>query len=359
MEHEELRQLVRAVLSERTPSNDRAARTEISWTPWSKKAASLPFKSKKKGIGNGEDRLAVEFGGAVQGQNVSYDIVDAEGRRWEVKEPGATKELRIEQEGTLKVLGVLQTIRTITNRLVKLFDPKQTGNAYYVEPFFIDKEQSSSKVSGRANLDYIRSFLAENAVNMLRGEITYNRLMAFKDVLNRVSLVLDREEYYKRGNFKAEYAFYDKSSNEYVGNMKITPIAATRMAANLQLKVVLQSGQKEMDLDDRDWVHNMFFKGLPKTSSLAFTDPERFIQKIWHNAIRPSELFGDVDGVVLVSDAGYRVLPRNILDKELFFKRISRSKPMLGVGQQPNSSDIVVPLSDKENIVYSLENAAE
>ena len=359
MEHEDLRQLVRAVLSEKAgPSSGRAARTEISWTPWSKKARTLPFKSTKKGIGNGEARLAAELRGTVQGQNVSYDVVDAEGRRWEVKEPGATKELRIEQEGTLKVLGVLQTIRTITNRLVKLFSSKQTGSAYYIEPFFNEKERSDSKIAGSANLDYIRSFLSENAVNMLRGEITYNRLMAFKDVLNRISSVLNREEYYRRGNRKAEYAFYDKA-NEYVGNMKMTPIAAAEMAAKLQLKVALQSGQKEMDLDDSDWVHNLFFKGLSKTSSLAFVDPERFIQKIWHDAIRPSELFGDVDGVVLVNDAGYRVLTRDILDKELYFKRISRSKPMLGVGQQPNSNDIVIPLSDKEDIVYSLENAAE
>ena len=44
------------------------------WNKWSEKSKDIPFKSHKKAIGDGEDKLAIEFDTIPLGQNSSYDL---------------------------------------------------------------------------------------------------------------------------------------------------------------------------------------------------------------------------------------------------------------------------------------------
>lgn len=45
-----------------------------TWNKWTEKSSIIPFVSKHKTIGNGEEKLAYEFDTSIQGQNRSYDM---------------------------------------------------------------------------------------------------------------------------------------------------------------------------------------------------------------------------------------------------------------------------------------------
>ena len=54
------------------------------WNNWTLKSNGIPFTSDTKSIGDGEQKLAAEFGVTPLGQNVAYDIM-VNGEKWEIK----------------------------------------------------------------------------------------------------------------------------------------------------------------------------------------------------------------------------------------------------------------------------------
>jgi len=111
-----LREVIRNVLEE--------SNLPGGWKPRSRQALKVPFdgsKGKGEGVGRGEERLAVELDGQIMGGNVSYDVVDAEGRKWEVKEPESKSgggRVRIEQEGIRAVAPVLRKLASVLTKIM-------------------------------------------------------------------------------------------------------------------------------------------------------------------------------------------------------------------------------------------------
>ena len=58
------------------------------YTLWSDKSKDIPFKSQKKGIGNGEEKVKKELNilSSVGGQNSTYDLIDQNGVKISVKD---------------------------------------------------------------------------------------------------------------------------------------------------------------------------------------------------------------------------------------------------------------------------------
>ena len=67
---------------------------EDCWNPWTKKSSGVLFKSSTKGTGDGEEKLAKEFGTHPLGQNSLHDLVVG-GEKWEVKKLDADISFRL------------------------------------------------------------------------------------------------------------------------------------------------------------------------------------------------------------------------------------------------------------------------
>ena len=57
-----------------------------TWIPWTEECEQIPYKSKQKGIGNGEKRIAFISGVSPKGQNVPYDFDIPNYGKYDVKQ---------------------------------------------------------------------------------------------------------------------------------------------------------------------------------------------------------------------------------------------------------------------------------
>jgi hypothetical protein len=64
------------------------------WNPWTYKSSNVQFKSKKKYIGDGEEKLGKEFNTQPLGQNMSYDLKVGR-EKWEVKKLDTDNSFRL------------------------------------------------------------------------------------------------------------------------------------------------------------------------------------------------------------------------------------------------------------------------
>lgn len=64
------------------------------WNQWTSKSTHIPFKSNIPSIGDGEQKIATEFGVQPLGQNFSYDL-DIFGEKWEVKKLDSDDSFRL------------------------------------------------------------------------------------------------------------------------------------------------------------------------------------------------------------------------------------------------------------------------
>src|SRR3990167_9160087 len=118
---------------------------ESSWTRWSPKAKRVSMVPTRSGVGPGEERLAKEIGGEVQGPSVSYDVVDSRGRKWEVKNPDKSGRIRTGVEGFQKAEPLLRQLTSVAELIVHVVDKireAQSTGEKFVSPDEMDVLES-------------------------------------------------------------------------------------------------------------------------------------------------------------------------------------------------------------------------
>lgn len=282
----------------------KAALEGAGWQPWPDFVLDVSYNPTIKGTGPGEDRLAVIFDGEVQGGSVPYDIVDSEGKRWEVKELKSTSDtVRPGVEGRAAISDEVFKIKSAWREINKVCD-LITKHNLKIEDFF--GAELGSK---------IKEFMSGDDVKRIySGEITQERMEKLYNIIKGVA------EIYKSGE--------EKEKNKYVELGDKSSDKSKRVDVSNQ---TLASIGKKLGLDREDMGITDDEVVSSQISNEAFIDPEKWLVDVWDPAAWPSEVFGDVEGVIVVNPTHYRIIDNSNLNDELEFKSISGGVPKFGL----------------------------
>ncbi len=107
-----------------------------NWIPWTEKSAGIPFKTTKKGLGDGEERVAAELNTTVMGQNCCYDmepVLNGIKTKCDVKKLDSQDDFNTGKEGR-------DALRATKTEHIKLFG---CLNDLYGNKIFTDKENQA------------------------------------------------------------------------------------------------------------------------------------------------------------------------------------------------------------------------
>lgn len=276
-------------------------------TPWSKRARRIKYRSNKAGVGPGEARLAYEMGGTIMGGSVSHDIEDELGGKWEVKEPhgtGVHGEIRTEAEGIAALEPNLNKMKNVARRIQTVFGAGAKPKA----------AQAARTTFDPSSFARINHFSDEDAPMILKGEVSQSRI----DELYNVLVLINKQLGLSKKASKED----DTVSDKYVeiGDAESAVKKPVDLPTYVKVGKALKLDKEEMRVSSNDVLMGTF-------DSRAFTDPDKFYQVTLKNAVLPSMVFGHTDGVVLVRNEGYLIIPRDELDTRMVFTRISKGKP--------------------------------
>lgn len=273
----------------------------------------------KVGVGPGEERLAVMWDGVTCGARRSYDVfVPRDQTRWEVKYPSANGEVRLEQKGIAVLRPSLEVLRGVVDRLQRIL--RSSDRRLFLEWWF-DEECLRSIESF---VDTVDRFGRTQAEHVLRGEFSTGRAIKLWCLLRMINAQLgegasrrfesirdDRRQI--AVTVSAVSLFTDVfSALDVAASLRVDPTEAFEADELMKLQHALVG-------DDRDG-----------SLSEAFERPHVFASR-WQASLKPSDVFDDVDGVVLVRPDSYRVIPRDRVDDVFRFCRVSKGKPYVKV----------------------------
>lgn len=270
------------------------------WQPWPKTVVNIPYEPKQKGVGPGEDRLAKLLGGRVMGGGESYDIIDSQGNKWEVKEPsgGLKGEIRPGTEGLAAVQVAFGRIKNVVSRIESVFGTKTRSRT----------ASAAEQVMGPDVVKKISDFVVDEAPMLMKGEVSRGRMAALGEVLHLINAALgDHDE-------------HDVTKHVEMGDEETTVEKDVDLITYVKLGKVMDLDAKDLNVSAGDMLRSTF-------NGLAFRNPDRFIEVNWERAALASVVFGHTSGVILVSQSGYRMIPKSDIDNVLIFNRITKGFP--------------------------------
>lgn len=296
-----LKEFVRVVLLEKA-----AGPISGGWQPWPANVKNVPYEPKQKGVGPGEERLAKILDGTVQGGGESYDIVDAKGRKWEVKEPsgGLRGEIRPGTEGLAAVQDAFSRIKNVVKRVENVFGTKAMSRT----------AGAAGAMMGPEVIGKITSFVTQEAPMLMKGEVSKGRMEALAEVLHLINAALRTEE----GDDQPATASGTKHVE--MGDTEHKVEQDVDLNTYVKLGHVLKLGPKDLGVTPGDVLRSTF-------NGLAFRNPDKFMETVWKQAAMASVVFGHTSGVILVAVTGYRIVPKADLDNVLVFNRITKGFP--------------------------------
>lgn len=297
-----LKEFIGQVLDEKEKAESKAAAKTLpeGWQTWPKEVSKISYEPKQKGVGPGEDRLAKLLGGKVMGGGESYDIVDVEGNKWEVKEPsgGLKGEIRPGTEGLAAVQVAFGKIKNVVSRIDSVFSSKTRHKT----------TQAAEAVMGPDVIQKIKAFIESEAPMLMKGEISRGRMAALGEVLHLINAALGDE------------VPTDTTKHVEMGDEVTKVEQDVGLTTYIKLGKVLDLDAKDLNVSAGDMLRSTF-------NGLAFRNPDKFMETSWEKAALASVVFGHTSGVILVSSGGYRIVPKAELDQVLVFNRITKGFP--------------------------------
>ncbi|GGC82414.1 hypothetical protein GCM10011508_07180 [Flavobacterium lutivivi] len=148
------------------------------WNSWTIKSVNIPFKSTEIAVGDGEQKLGVEFDVVPLGQNFAYDL-EINGERWEVKKLDSDNSFRLGVEVATHYTPIISNVIRILEKLIivksHILD-SEIGN--FIKDCILDIEN----ISGRSNtllLDGLR-----------KNEVSESNLDKANDVISKLKSIL-------------------------------------------------------------------------------------------------------------------------------------------------------------------------
>lgn len=89
------------------------------WNKWTTKSSHIPFKSDIKSIGDGEQKIAAEFGVQPLGQNFSYDL-NIFDEKWEIKKLDSDNSFRLGVKASTLYTPIISSVIRILERVINI-----------------------------------------------------------------------------------------------------------------------------------------------------------------------------------------------------------------------------------------------
>lgn len=242
---------------------------------------NAPFLSSKSGIGNGEEALLEMVGGQIMGYSASWDITDANGFKWEVKEPSSGM-IRLCTSGRIPAGRVISVVESAVSQLLSAHLTYGIDMSILLLP--------------SVTFDFVE-FIDQDVPLLLRGEITRGRFQRLFDIISAL-------EMHRRGIKRFHRISLDST------DFKVDSITYAKIAELI--------GTDEIFVDAKSGV-------LSKLTNPVFADP-LILKQAWAS-VTPECVFPDVDGVVLVNEFGFRAVFRDQLSERFEFTNVSQGVP--------------------------------
>lgn len=297
-----LREYVKLALSEAPKKKPQySLKGKTGWQPWPEDALEIPYRG-RAGVGPGEDRLAHVLKGEVQGGNVSYDVVDGDGKKWEVKEPTPSATIRPGTEGRLAVSDARQQMDRAVRKLRQGLTRVQAA---------IDVTDILSPDA----IEMIQQFLTNDAAMIKKGEISKSRMERMYNILKLINhIIIDERD-------EIDHKQVELGDEDYTIKRDVDLRTYVRLGQFLNLS------KEDLRVEDAE-VFAAAFNFDP------FLEPEDFMNRVWREAAKPSDVFGHTDGVILVHPDAYRIIPRDKLDEELQFYVITQGTAQFKIAKR-------------------------
>lgn len=269
----------------------------IKWKRW-KRSNLTAFESPPvSGIGRGELKLTNEpgtpfKGGEVMGGRFTYDILDKRKGKWEVKEVADENALiRVGIEGQVYVSAFktkLDAVMSCLDRFVDMLPDIDPEDLDPIDPRAFKKAYQIVKAQC-TKMEYgvgtILGGTSKYPIGLYQLCDLAGEFLAKGDVLRTKVNLFDNEEVDTR-----ELAIFALEHGNSFGRLRINSVDIAR-----------------------GYLSHPFIG-----------DPSR-LARSWRTLVRPSVLFPDVKGVVLVNkELGYSIIPKKAIDRNLKFHLISK-----------------------------------
>lgn len=254
------------------------------------------------GLGPGEARIAKIIGGKVQGGSVSFDVVAKNGTAWEIKAfDSASSLIRPGAKGRIAFDSARSRLATILRQLRNFVTVTKK-----LDIVNSDKDLASS-------ITYIEGFLNDEIDSILgKGEISRSRIKSLYSVMKLANQII--QKWSASGVTKqmsTKLSFNDKTVN--VDKNTYIDVA----------KRVQRSVGKTVDILEDFESQELAIATL---NDEAFKKPAAFFD-VWFDSVKASTVFAGVDGMFIVSNAGFIKVPAGLFNKVLKFDSVSQNLP--------------------------------
>lgn len=281
-----------------------------SWADprWAKAIKNVPYGSSKDktgdetvGVGPGEERLAIIFGGKVQGPSVSFDLVTPDERRWEVKAlETASTLLRPGTEGTAALAKPMKRLISICKQL-SLFS--KVVQRLGPELVAMDDEDL-------ATFQYIKDFVDNDIEVITRGELSTEKFKLIRAIL-KATIALKQKWHVKK---KPDSSYTIGLGDKDIAVDKPTFIDVAKRVQKASPDEDVLSSFEEREL------------AVSPLKDSAFENVNSFFDE-WFDSVDIERVFSQVDGVFIVNTSGFNMIPRQLFKKAFKFEVISQMKP--------------------------------
>lgn len=284
---------------------------------WPAEVKRVPYE-KGEGVGPGERRLAKLLGGEIQGGSATFDLATPEGN-FEVKEPtgGWHGDIRVESEGIAALEANLTKIKNVAKKIDAIF-----GSNAHPELVAAAKEMYPADVYQKI-VDFATrpETKGQTAVQwILRGEIGAKRLQSLADTLLLINSGLLNEDALRLAQRLQRLMMEEKYVELGDTEADVTVKKPVDTSTYVKVGKALDLTPEEMKVSPADMLRAAL-------NHPAFTNPDEFINNVINSPVKASQVFGHVDGLILVQPTGYMAIPKSELDRKMIFSRISKGKP--------------------------------
>lgn len=274
------------------------------------------FGESKENAGHpGEERLAFLFGAQRQGDQVSFDLIDQSGKRWEVKGlKTAGAKIRPGGEGAAAFSRAAAWITAVCRQMQKFVkEVKAQG---------IDKVCNGDQQKKMVAI--VDRVLKDELYNVVRKELSEERL-------GRVLLALRATTYLKSA---WEHGIGQKVGGKVSVRDNDVQVADRREYIDILNRLSSKPGGEKV-LDEIDARERCLFKLV---DPLAFVDPVKWMDK-WDASVDVNRIFPGVDGLIVVWPFGFAIIERPDLRKVLVFRGSSQDVPKYSVNLEGNEEE--------------------
>lgn len=288
------------------------------WYAWPRRElmnSGSPYKSEVLGVGPGEDWFAWLFGGQVQGDQVSFDIVLPSGERWELKAlENASSTFRTGTEGleaTAYARGRLGDIMRQLKKFVEL-----------VIEFDLERKLPAEQAS---MVNFVLVFVEEEFKNIVeKGEIAQARL---RD-LRRTTVTAYRLKKMRARELADRVDDVDRIVSLNNDEFRVTVPTFIDIARRVQRDVQRMNPTRKVGvLDEYDEID----VALTVLNDSVFENP-RWFWTDYFKMIQVEDVFQQVEGLVIINPLGFMKIPKGLLREALELKGLTMGgKPYYGL----------------------------